>query len=102
ASTAITGAGLTVGAVTSQASDTVPVGSVISESPAAGTPVAVGSAVALVISSGPSAGPLGVDGMVFSDGVGARTTSPLGTAAGDLLVAFVSAAGPTSLSPKQS
>jgi beta-lactam-binding protein with PASTA domain len=52
ASTAITGAGLTVGTVTTQSSGTVPSGDVISESPAAGTSVASGSAVNLVVSSG--------------------------------------------------
>jgi hypothetical protein len=53
ASTAITGAGLTVGAVTQQSSGTVASGEVISENPAANTSVAKGSAVALVVSSGP-------------------------------------------------
>jgi beta-lactam-binding protein with PASTA domain len=58
ATTAITGAGLTVGTVTTQSSATVPSGEVISESPAAGTSVAHGSAVNLVVSSGSvSSGP---------------------------------------------
>ena len=52
ASTAITGAGLTVGTVTPQSSSTVASGKVISESPAAATSVAKGSAVALVVSNG--------------------------------------------------
>jgi beta-lactam-binding protein with PASTA domain len=52
ASTAITGAGLTVGSVTMATSATVASGSVISESPVAGTNVAKGSAVNLVVSSG--------------------------------------------------
>jgi len=56
AEAAITGAGLTVGAVTTVASDTVPAGNVISQDPAAGTSVAAGSAVDLVVSSG-SGGP---------------------------------------------
>src|SRR5256886_8403166 len=51
---AITGAGLTVGTVTMQSSSTVAAGSVISESPTAGTMVASGSAVSLVVSSGPA------------------------------------------------
>ena len=55
AQTAITGAGLTVGAVTTQPSTTVPAGSVISQNPAAGASVAAGSTVALVVSSGPPA-----------------------------------------------
>src|SRR5207249_12263576 len=54
ATSAITGAGLTVGTVTMQSSSTVASGSVISESPAAGTSVAKGSAVNLVVSSGPA------------------------------------------------
>jgi beta-lactam-binding protein with PASTA domain len=52
ATTAITGAGLTVGTVAMQSSATVAAGLVISESPAAGTSVASGSAVSLVISNG--------------------------------------------------
>src|SRR5947207_2994372 len=54
AASAITGAGLTVGAVTQQSSSTVAAGSVISESPTAGTRGASGSAVSLVVSSGAS------------------------------------------------
>ncbi len=52
ATTAITGASLTVGTVTQQSSATVASGDVISENPAAAS-VATGSAVALVVSSGP-------------------------------------------------
>jgi hypothetical protein len=44
---------LTVGTVTTQSSGTVASGKVISENPAAATSVAKGSAVALVVSSGP-------------------------------------------------
>ena len=54
ATTAITSAGLTVGTVTTQSSSTVASGNVISESPMAGTRVASGSAVNLVVSSGPA------------------------------------------------
>ena len=54
ATTAITGAGLVVGTVTQQSSSTVALGDVISESPVAGTSVNVGSAVNLVVSSGPA------------------------------------------------
>jgi len=53
ATTAIMGAGLVVGTVTQQSSSTVASGDVISESPAAGTNVATGSAVNLVVSTGP-------------------------------------------------
>jgi beta-lactam-binding protein with PASTA domain len=54
ATSAITGAGLTMGAVALQSSSTVASGNVISESPAAGTRVASGSAVSLVVSTGPA------------------------------------------------
>jgi beta-lactam-binding protein with PASTA domain len=54
ATSAITGAGLTVGAVSTSSSSTVPSGNVISESPVAGTSVASGSAVSLVVSTGPA------------------------------------------------
>ncbi len=53
AEAAITGAGLVVGTVTQRSSDTVPAGNVISQDPAAGTGVLRGSAVSLVVSSGP-------------------------------------------------
>ena len=54
ATTAITGAGLTVGTVTRGSSATVASGNVISETPAAGTSAASGSSVALVVSTGPA------------------------------------------------
>lgn len=56
AEAAIVAAGLTVGTVTTAPSDTVPAGDVISHDPAAGASVAPGSAVDLVVSSGPAAG----------------------------------------------
>ena len=52
ATTAITGAGLVLGTVTTGSSSTVPAGSVISESPAAATPVEAGTTVNLTVSSG--------------------------------------------------
>jgi beta-lactam-binding protein with PASTA domain len=54
ASAAISGAGLVVGAVSSQSSSSVPSGEVISEGPPAGTLVDVGSAVSFVVSTGPA------------------------------------------------
>ncbi len=54
ASTAITNAGLSVGAVTQASSNTVAAGSVISQNPAAGASVVPGTAVALVVSTGPA------------------------------------------------
>lgn len=52
ATTAITGAGLTLGTVTTTWSETVAAGAVISSTPAAGTLVSPGSAVAIVVSTG--------------------------------------------------
>jgi beta-lactam-binding protein with PASTA domain len=52
ASSALTSAGLTLGAISTTSSMTVPAGSVIAQNPAAGADVVVASAVALVISSG--------------------------------------------------
>jgi hypothetical protein len=46
-------ASLAVGTITQQNSDTVPAGDVISQDPAAGTQVAAGSAIDLVVSLGP-------------------------------------------------
>jgi hypothetical protein len=54
AAMAITGAGLAVGAVTTQSSAMLASGDVISESPAAGASVASGTAVSLVVSTGPA------------------------------------------------
>jgi beta-lactam-binding protein with PASTA domain len=54
AAAAITNAGLVVGTTTTAPSATMPAGSVITESPTAGTLVAIGSAVSLIVSSGPS------------------------------------------------
>ena len=52
AQAAIVEAGLTVGAVTTEHSDTVPAGRVIRQDPEAGTPVVLGAAVDLVVSLG--------------------------------------------------
>jgi beta-lactam-binding protein with PASTA domain len=54
ATTAITGAGLALGTVSTQSSATVTSGNVISETPAAGASVTKGSTVALAVSSGPA------------------------------------------------
>jgi len=97
ATTAIATAGLTVGAVTTAASTTMPVGSVISQNPAAGTQVAGGSAVAFVVSSGPQ-GPssLAVDQVISADGSGTLTTKTFSTlTAGEVLIAFVASDGPS-------
>jgi len=94
ASAALSAAGLTTGAVTNASSATVPAGSVIGQNPAAGANVALGSAVALVVSTGPAALTPAVDATAFSDGTGARTTPAFSTtAAGDVLVALVGSDG---------
>jgi beta-lactam-binding protein with PASTA domain len=54
AEAAILGARLTVGAVTTDYSDTVPAGSVIGQTPLAGTIVLAGSAVDIVVALGPA------------------------------------------------
>src|SRR5262249_26345959 len=54
ATAAIADAGLTLGAVTTASSPTVPEGSVVSQTPDAGAQVASDTAVALVVSSGPA------------------------------------------------
>ncbi|HVD94174.1 MAG TPA: PASTA domain-containing protein, partial [Vicinamibacterales bacterium] len=96
ATSAITGAGLTVGTVTTASSATIAAGSVISQTPIAGTLVARSSAVALVISSGPAATEATVDAVVFADGNGTVVTPTFTTTDVDeLLVAFVSADGPS-------
>src|SRR6185503_3460477 len=51
---ALTSAALTTGIISTASSTTVPAGSVISQNPTAGTQVPTGSAVALVVSSGPA------------------------------------------------
>ena len=97
ATTAINGAGLVVGAVTTASSATIPAGSVISQNPVGGTQVASGSSVALVVSSGPATVALTVDVNVSVDGKGTVVTPAFSTAAaGELLVAFASSDGPTS------
>ena len=54
AAMAITAAGLTVGVVTEEFSETVPVGNVIHQTPSAGSSVTAGSVVHLVVSNGSS------------------------------------------------
>jgi beta-lactam-binding protein with PASTA domain len=76
ATTAITGAGLTLGAVTTASSSTVASGSVISQNPVGGVSVAPGSAVALVVSSGPPA-PVGVGGLVLAFGFEEASGNPV-------------------------
>ena len=92
---ALTGAGLTVGAISNASSATVPAGQVISQNPAAGASVATGTAVALVLSSGPALTGPTVDATVFADGTGARTTPAFSTTAATVLIALAASDGPT-------
>ena len=62
--TALTAVGLKLGIVTSQTSATVPAGNVVSQNPVAGTTLATGSAVNLVVSTGALRGDLNHDGQV--------------------------------------
>jgi beta-lactam-binding protein with PASTA domain len=85
AQTALTSVGLTLGRVTTAPSETVPIGSVISQTPGAGVNVAAGSAVALVISFGPPAFLMGVqnDGQIVNSLYRIRTDGVV-TKIGDL------------------
>jgi len=97
ATSTITGAGLVVGTVTTSSSTTVPAGTVISQNPIGGAQVASGTAVALVVSSGPPSPSAVVDATVFVDGRGTIVTPAITTTApGDLLVAFAASDGPSS------
>jgi hypothetical protein len=99
ASTALTGAGLTLGTLSNASSATVPSGSVLSQNPQAGAQIPGGGAVNLVISTGPIPATIAVDKVIFSDGNGTRTTSAFSTIAPDeILVAFASSDGPASSS----
>ncbi len=78
ATTAITNAELVVGTVTQQSSATVPAGEVISQNPTGGTGVALGSAVNLIVSTGPAlVGVPDVVGMTQAAATAAITTSSL-------------------------
>jgi beta-lactam-binding protein with PASTA domain len=90
---------LTVGAITTTSSTTVPAGSVISQNPTSGTQVIVGSLVALVVSSGPPTGSdaIAIDQIIFADGRGTQTTSVFSTTApSGVLIALASSDGPSS------
>src|SRR5262249_42689307 len=74
----------------------VPSGSVISQTPTAGTQAPAGSAVALVVSTGPPS-VVSVDQMISSDGTGTRTTPAFSTTtSGEILLAFAASDGPAS------
>jgi hypothetical protein len=86
ATTAITGAGLTVGTVTQQYHATILSGQVINQTPVAGTQVAPGSSVALAVSKGPQP----VEGE--SEGEGEPPTPPTADQVRELLAAGFNAA----------
>jgi hypothetical protein len=77
ATTAITSAGLVVGTVALESSSTVSPSDVIRESPAAGTNVASGSTVNLVVSIGsmPGGGGGGIDSLTLGALLGALMTT---------------------------
>ncbi len=80
ASSAISGAGLTVGTITREFHATVPEGQVISQNPAGGAQVLPGSAVSLVVSMGPEPDPVAVPdviGMTEADAVAAIEAADL-------------------------
>jgi beta-lactam-binding protein with PASTA domain len=75
---AITGARLTVGAITKQTSNTVATGSVVSQDPAGGSSLAEKSPVNLVISSGPEMVAVpDVQGLTQADATAAVTAAKL-------------------------
>jgi probable HAF family extracellular repeat protein len=79
ATSVITGAGLTVGTVSTTSSPTIPTGQVISQSPLAGSAVATASSVNLVISTGPVPILLpNVVGMTLNDATAALTSDSFG------------------------
>jgi beta-lactam-binding protein with PASTA domain len=98
ATATITGASLTLGTVTLTPSVYTPAGLVISQSPASATMIAVGTAVDLVVSSGPPAGAPQMELNVSVDGTSFQLSTPpiTTTGANELLVAFVSSDGATS------
>jgi len=100
AQAAIAAAQLTVGLVSTQCSDTVAVGSVITQAPAAGASVAQGTPVSLVVSSGPctTSGPVTVPNLVGQPESVARTLlSNSGLTAGDQLYVFSTSKNPNTV-----
>jgi hypothetical protein len=95
AQSAITGAQLTLGTVTSANSTAYPAGQVMSQTPGGNTAAAQGSAVSFVMSLGPSSTTSPTVGATVSvHGAGTRTTAPFSASAGDVLVAFAASDGP--------
>ncbi|MGD1107272.1 MAG: PASTA domain-containing protein, partial [Terracidiphilus sp.] len=96
ATAAITGAGLTLGTVSTASNNVVPTGSVAASNPAAGAQVSVGSAVRLLVSTGqaapPTPNPLSFENNYFvtgdfaSAGVQLRGTGIGGIATGTITI----------------
>jgi beta-lactam-binding protein with PASTA domain len=83
AESAITGADLQVGSISQQSSGTVPAGSVISQTPAAGATVIAGSVVNLVVSTGPAPPPVSVPSVIgLTQAAAEATLSSVGLAVG--------------------
>ncbi|GJL78480.1 MAG: hypothetical protein NPINA01_14690 [Nitrospinaceae bacterium] len=97
AESAIVNAGLVVGTVTQQSSDTVPAGDVISQNPIGGTSVPSGSAVDLVVSSGPPGSGLTIDVRISagSDDAEERATGSMSLSSTDLEMVFDSGGNQT-------
>jgi hypothetical protein len=104
AATTLTAAGLRIGTVTQQPSTTIAAGLVISQNPAANAQVPAGSAVDLVVSSGPPPvaipNVLGLTQSAASDALvqagltlGAVSTAPSATVAAGLVITETPAAG---------
>jgi len=100
AQAAIAAAQLTVGLVSTQCSDTVAAGSVITQAPAAGASVAQGTPVSLVVSSGPctTSGPVTVPNLVGQpESVAQTLLSNSGLTAGDQLYVFSTSKNPNTV-----
>ncbi|HEX4243670.1 MAG TPA: PASTA domain-containing protein [Steroidobacteraceae bacterium] len=82
ASTALTAAGLAVGSITQQTSASVPAGSIVGSTPAAGASVAPGSSVSLVVSSGPPAPPPPPPPVTVPSVIGTTQTAAAGAITG--------------------
>ena len=106
AASALSSVGLTLGAVSSQYSDSQPSGSVVGESPGAGAQVSFGATVALMLSTGeappPQASPLTFENNYFitgdyaSGGVTLRQVQPANGMVNGTITIPVNAAGPGS------
>ena len=86
AQSAITSAGFSVGAITTQYHDTIPSGSVISQNPAAGATPTAGSPVDLVVSEGPQ--PLALSVMLPSNLTVESPYEIIGTICGSTLASY--------------